>query len=468
MSEFIAKRRWSQEEIPVLCGSILCWYHPVHSSNSRPLWRKTRQSCIERQRVVTERLRRTHALDHSICIYSGLIPGGKDVKKGRDAVFFTAVNPMYIEHYREKDYDVTKPRIAVYTNTIGKYTKTQCIGVIWGLLREGLQFYQTWSNAFILYNTLPAMCIEKMVIRKSGEDLYSKTYQSRTAPQRIVLKPNLHYGRQDTTSSDARTSSDRSDKQKENCDGGTYKETCRGEIDFRIQGLPHSAVQEHDDIRKKAVQKLIHQFGNHPNQEAFQRKVKTESRIQSTQRAVEGNDLQHGKHGVLRDSRDHSKHTMHQLYDILADRYWKLYMRNMLTTFRQSSKTQHWPLRCFIDSQSRHQKGPSHGRRHGNTERQRIYHAAHVSSRKAKKKGFTSIRDRFLKCLIYRRSQLDLGLCTTGWDCSRGPFLQRTRREKHLGSRAEQFRTERTHESKRRLSVGDKNSRTLKSRIWPR
>ena len=40
-------------------------------------------------------------------------------------------------------------------------------------------------------------------------------------------------------------------------------------------------------------------------------------------------------------------------------------------------------------------KGPSHGKRHGNTERQRIYHVAHVSSRKAAKKGFTSIRDRY-------------------------------------------------------------------------
>ena len=52
---------------------------------------------------------------HSI-IQSGLIPGGKDVKKGRHAVFFTTVNPMLIDHYRDKDYDVTKPRIAVYKN----------------------------------------------------------------------------------------------------------------------------------------------------------------------------------------------------------------------------------------------------------------------------------------------------------------------------------------------------------------
>ena len=88
--------------------------------------------------------------------------------------------------------------------------------------------------------------------------------------RRIVLKPNLHYGRQDTTSFDARTYFDHSSKQKETCGGGTYRETCRGEIDFRIQGLLHSAVQEHDHIRKKAVQKMIHQFETHPNKEAVQ------------------------------------------------------------------------------------------------------------------------------------------------------------------------------------------------------
>ena len=132
------------------------------------------------------------------------------------------------------------------------------------------------------------MCIEKVVIRKSGEELYSKTYQSATVPQRIVLKPNLHYGRQNTTSSDARTSSNHSDKHKENCDGGTYKETCRGEIDFRIQGLPHSAVQEHDHIRKKAVQKLIHQFETLPNTEALQADLK-QNRAFNPFRAGEGN-----------------------------------------------------------------------------------------------------------------------------------------------------------------------------------
>ena len=54
-------------------------------------------------------------------------------------------------------------------------------------------------------------------------------------------------------------------------------------------------------------------------------------------------------------------------------------------------------------------KGPSDGARHWNTERQRTYHAAHVSPKKAEKKGYTSQLDRFLKCPISRLSQMDIG-----------------------------------------------------------
>ena len=130
---------------------------------------------------------------HSI-IQSGLVPGGKDVKKGRHAVFFTAVNTMFIDHYREKDYEVTKPRIAVYKHKWKIHQNT----VYWCHLTvgqsKGLQFYHTRSNAIILYNTLSAMCIEKVVVRKSGEELY-------------------------TTGSDARRSFEHSDKL-----GGTYRE----------------------------------------------------------------------------------------------------------------------------------------------------------------------------------------------------------------------------------------------------
>ena len=56
-------------------------------------------------------------------------------------------------------------------------------------------------------------------------------------------------------------------------------------------------------------------------------------------------------------------------------------------------------------------KRPSHGARHGPTERQRIYHKAHKTLRKANKKGHKTKLDRFLNSPRCRDSQTNVG-----WD----------------------------------------------------
>ena len=55
-------------------------------------------------------------------------------------------------------------------------------------MRKGLKFYQTRSNAIILQETLPAYCIPKVVILKTGEVLYEKVYMSPRNPPKISLK----------------------------------------------------------------------------------------------------------------------------------------------------------------------------------------------------------------------------------------------------------------------------------------
>ena len=261
---------------------------------------------------------------HSV-IQSALIPGGKNVKEGMHAVFFTAVNPMYIDHYREREHDVTKPRIAVYKHNWKIHQNIMYWCILRVAQRRGLQLYQTRPDAIILDHTLSAVCIEKVVIRKSGEEMPSKTYQSSTVPKRIVLKPNLHYERQDTTSFDARTSFDHSFKHNKKCHFGAYNKSCRGEIIFWIQGLLRSAVQEHDHIRREAVQKIDSPVRDTPEWRSVESRPEAKSRVQSVQRAVEGYDQQHGKHGVLQDLRDHSQNTVLQLYDVLDKKNCKLY-----------------------------------------------------------------------------------------------------------------------------------------------
>ena len=90
-------------------------------------------------------------------------------------MFFTAVNPMYAnQDLEEVQYDLDKPRVAVFKNTWRKHPNT----VFWCNLklaqRKRLQFYQTRSHAIALFNTLSAIRIEKVVFLNTGEGSYCK------------------------------------------------------------------------------------------------------------------------------------------------------------------------------------------------------------------------------------------------------------------------------------------------------
>ena len=54
--------------------------------------------------------------------------------------------------------------------------------------RKGLKFCQTRSNAIILYDTLPAYCIPKVVRMETGEVIYEKVYASPRPLPKFSLK----------------------------------------------------------------------------------------------------------------------------------------------------------------------------------------------------------------------------------------------------------------------------------------
>ena len=78
-----------------------------------------------------------------------------------------------------------------YKNTWKRFQNT----VLWCNLElaqreRGLQFHQTRSHAVVLYNTLPAACIEKAVCMKTTDELYQKVRLTPRVP-RVVLKIEL-------------------------------------------------------------------------------------------------------------------------------------------------------------------------------------------------------------------------------------------------------------------------------------
>ena len=101
---------------------------------------------------------------HSI-IRSGLIPEGQSLKRGRQSVFFTILNPMEDENcVEETSCDLTKPRIVLYKNTWTPHQNAVHRCNLTLARHTGLLFYHTRSHAIVLYDThYQLVCIEKVV-----------------------------------------------------------------------------------------------------------------------------------------------------------------------------------------------------------------------------------------------------------------------------------------------------------------
>ena len=106
----------------------------------------------------------------------------------RQTVFFLPVDPMDKEHKDLDTIDLGAPRRAQYMHKAWKkYQNTYWVDISLAQ-KKGLKFYQTRSNAIILYNTLPAYCIPKVVGMETGEVIYEKVYMSPRPPPKISLK----------------------------------------------------------------------------------------------------------------------------------------------------------------------------------------------------------------------------------------------------------------------------------------
>ena len=97
---------------------------------------------------------------------------------------------MHKNHQDPTELDLTKPRLASHKQK----RKVHQDMVYWVNIqlaqRKGLKFYQTRSNAVILYDTLPAYCIPKVVVMESGEIIYQKENVSPRQPPTISYKDN--------------------------------------------------------------------------------------------------------------------------------------------------------------------------------------------------------------------------------------------------------------------------------------
>ena len=89
------------------------------------------------------------------------------------------------------EIDLNAPRLAWHKQKTWKRHQDTVYWVDIQLAQQkGFKFYQTRSNAIILYDTLPACCIPKVVVMESGEIIYEKVYVSPRLPPKSSCKDN--------------------------------------------------------------------------------------------------------------------------------------------------------------------------------------------------------------------------------------------------------------------------------------
>ena len=132
----------------------------------------------------------------SSILSNGLIPGGQELST-RQSVFFLPVDPRNENHRDPENIDYSMPRRARYMQNNWKRHQDTVfwIDIDLGIIKEGLKFYQTGSNAIILQGVLPPSCIVRAERLKGGEPLYKGQYLSPRPPPKISLRHDLNWTR---------------------------------------------------------------------------------------------------------------------------------------------------------------------------------------------------------------------------------------------------------------------------------
>ena len=132
----------------------------------------------------------------SSILSNGLILGGQKLST-RQSVFFLLVDPRDENHRDPENIDYSVPRRARYVQNIWKRHQDTVfwIDIDLGIIKEGLKFYQTRSNAIILQGVLPPSCIVRAERLKGGEPLYKRQYLSPRPPPKISLRHDLNWTR---------------------------------------------------------------------------------------------------------------------------------------------------------------------------------------------------------------------------------------------------------------------------------
>ena len=154
-----------------------------------------------------------------------------------------------------------KPRIASYKHTWRAHHNTVFCAIS-SLLRERNCDSSKLDRMQLLFQTHTLICIDIVVCMKTREELYCRRYKSPRLP-RVTLVPNSRHIQKDVRVSESRKSDDRKNEAHQ------HRETCGNDlcVDFRIPGIPHSAVEQIETNRKEKSSTINGAIWKSPKQE---------------------------------------------------------------------------------------------------------------------------------------------------------------------------------------------------------
>ena len=206
----LGKRRRTEEEVSILLKHNSLKHLMYFRAIQGTFRRCSRWSYIARLCTVTERLRRVHLSHRERSRHALHHPGRIDSRRKKSQEVkgsqcfsqpLTRCTPVKI--WKNFNTIWTPPELRC-TKILGGFTNIQYTGAIWSSLKEtDCSSIKPDRTQSLFSDTLPAICFEKVVYMKTGEDLHCKVHQSPRSP-RVVLTPNLQYGRQDPPSPEAR------------------------------------------------------------------------------------------------------------------------------------------------------------------------------------------------------------------------------------------------------------------------
>ena len=233
---------------------------PVPSSNSRTPRRQRYWSCIARQCIVTETIYRVHLPLQErewIEFHNQKWINSKEDKRFPSLQWIRCMMEIvWVKHHA-----IWRHQGSRHTRIRGNASKIRYFGAIWSSLkRKACNF--TKHGHMQSFSTTHNLQLDKAVCMKTQDELYQKVRLTPRVPH-VVLKPNSQYGQQDPQSQDATSSWEPSS------DSKSYGETCNNTVDYRIPGVPLSAVEQLDTTRANKVKKLVEKFENRKDKESF-------------------------------------------------------------------------------------------------------------------------------------------------------------------------------------------------------